>query len=270
MPRLQIRAAVGPLVLAVLVTASGTAAAQIVIYTQNTLNMSVASTEPVIRPGGPPVVRGTLTLSPEAEPMPQGYVTFYLNGTAQYSSNNPEPKYTLDTTELADGPHVLRIDVDSGPTTVGTTGNVVLRVANQVPIAQIMELVAGEPGIVKLHHKKILREVVWFNGREADLERHATIVQGRVCVTLNDLVRHIGGTIEWGPPANLVILKRGDRSLRIVPGSNVIHINGEEQIIVPAPFIKYNRTWVPVKPICDLLDITTVWDIYTDRAYVWF
>jgi len=270
MPASQTRAAMGLLVVAILVLLSGTAAAQITVYTKHSLNMDLASPDPIIRPGGPAVVRGTLTISVSAEPMPQGYVSFYVDGRAQYASNDPDPEYTWDTATVADGAHLLRIDVDQGPTTVATTGDVVVRVANQVPIAQTLELVAGQPETVKLHHKKILREAVWFNGREADLERNATIVQGRVCITMNDLVRHIGGQVDWGPPGNLVILSRGDRSIRIVPGSNKVYVNGEERLIVPAPFVKYDRTWIPVKPICDLLDLVVVWDVYTQRAYVWY
>jgi len=270
MPASQTRAVAGLVAVTVLVLLTGTTAAQITVYTKHTLNLELSSPDPIIRPGGPPVVRGTLTIAPSAEPMPQGSVTIFVDGKAQYASNDPKPAYTWDTTAVADGLHTIRVDVSQGPTTTATTGEVKVVVANQVPIAQTLALVAGQPELNKLHHKKILRESVWFNGREGDLERNATLVQGRVCITANDLVRHIGGQLDWGPPGNLLILSRGDRSIRIVPGSNKIYVNGEERLVVPAPFVKYDRTWIPVKPLCDLLDLVVVWDTYTQRAYVWY
>jgi len=162
----------------------------------------------------------------------------------------------------------VRIDSLDGSRRVASTGNIVLEVANQAVISQLGQAAAGQPAFVKLHHKKILREVVWFNGREGDLEKHGTIRKGHILITLTDLMRHIGGTIDWGPPSDLVLATRNSVTVRVVPGSRTAYVNGQAREMPVAAFRKANRTWVPVRAMCNFYGIQVDWDYYTDRAYI--
>ena len=41
--------------------------------------------------------------------------------------------------------------------------------------------------------------MVWFNEQEADLEKPALTIDGELYITFVDLVRHLGGVLNWGP-----------------------------------------------------------------------
>jgi len=87
------------------------------------------------------------------------------------------------------------------------------------------------PVFQMIYRRVIPRELVWFNGREGDLEEHAFHRSGQLYVTAVDLFRHIGGTIVWGPHSNWIELHRNELTIRIIPGSRRVSVNG-----VPAPW----------------------------------
>ncbi len=232
------------------------------------MKLSVSGGERVRLPDGPLAVRGTIRLAPHTDELPGAYTLFLVDGRSEYSTNDPMPAMDLDTTALSEGRHTVRIDSLDGSRRVASTGDVALEVANQAVLSQLGQAAAGQPAFVKLHHKKILREVVWFNGREGDLEKHGTIRGGHILITLTDLMRHIGGTVDWGPPSTLVLATRNNVTVRVVPGSNTVYVNGQARKMPVAAFRKANRTWVPVRAMCDFFGVRVDWDYYTDRAYV--
>jgi hypothetical protein len=155
-----------------------------------------------------------------------------------------------------------------GDQRVATTGDVVLEVANAAVLSQFGQAAPAQPGFLKLHHKKILREIVWFNGREGDLETHGTMRGGHILITLTDLMRHLGGAVEWGPPGNLILASRGGTTVRVFPGSSTVHVNGQPAKMPVAAFRQGNRTYVPIRAMCGFFGVRVDWDTYTDRAYV--
>lgn len=232
------------------------------------MKLAVSGGERLRLPDGPLAVRGTVRLAPHTEELPGGYTMFLVDGRSQYSTNDPVPVMDLDTTTLSEGPHTVRVDSLDGSRRVASTGDITLEVANQAVLSQLGQAAAGQPAFVKLHHKKILREVVWFNGREGDLEKHATIRGGHVFITLTDLMRHIGGTIDWGPPTTLVLATRNDVTVRVEPGSSTAYVNGQPRQMPAAAFRAGNQTWVPVRAVCGFFGVQANWDYYTDRLYI--
>jgi len=125
------------------------------------------------------------------------------------------------------------------------------------------------PVVVKLYRKALLREAVFFNNREADLEKHAWMSSGRLNITLTDLARHIGGTIIWGPSQQYITVQRSGITIRVIPGSARVYVNGEKRSLgQPARRIE-NRTYVPIRPMLALFGIeNTHWNRIQHRAYV--
>ncbi|HEY3396452.1 MAG TPA: stalk domain-containing protein [Armatimonadota bacterium] len=121
---------------------------------------------------------------------------------------------------------------------------------------------------IKLRRQYVPREAVWFNGREGDLEKHAIRRDGQLCITATDLLRHVGGTMVWGPGNNWVEVHRGDNTLRLIPGSRQVLLNGQShQLLAPAARIAGN-TWIPAANVCHLLGIAANWNADEQRLYV--
>ena len=113
-----------------------------------------------------------------------------------------------------------------------------------------------------------VHEIVYFNNREADLEKHAFIRNGRVYITLTDLMRHIGGSIIWGPDDDQMMVYRNGVEVEVFPHRAIVNVNGVEMDLGRTTMRKANRTYVPVRPFVELFGIATDWDFQDDRAYV--
>jgi len=217
-------------------------------------------------------VREEITL--KALPPGNSLTVMYLDDRPALFSNDPQPRLRLDTRQLSDGPHRLKVDSTGlDGIKLASAADLVLHVAN-APGALAEQIGAtvsqSAPVFLKLYRKYIPREVVWFNGREGDLEKHGFRKYGQIYLTATDLFRHIGGTIVWGPTQNWIELHRNDVVVRIIPGTSKIVVNGQVQNLgAPCPR-KADRTYVPVQALCAVLGIPTAWNAEEQRLYVTF
>ena len=53
-----------------------------------------------------------------------------------------------------------------------------------------------------------------------------------------------------------------------IPGSSTVYVNGDARTMPVAAFRKANRTYVPIRPMCEIFGVKVDWDYHTDRAYV--
>ena len=250
----------------ILATAAG--ADETVLRGSGDMRLAVSGGERLRLPDAPLVVRGKVSLAPRADTLPGNYTTFVVDGQSAYSTNDPQPRLDLDTKAFPDGRHVVRIDSLDGTRRVASTGDIALEIANGAVISATGQAKPAQPVFVKLQHKRILREIVWFNGREGDLERHATMHGANILLTANDLMRNLGGTIEWGPPGSLILLKRGEVTVRVIPGTSTAYVNGQPRQMPVSAFQSANITYVPLRAVCRFFGVQVDWDLYTDRAYV--
>ena len=198
----------------------------------------------------------------------------YLDDQPVLFSNDCEPRLSLDTRALTDGEHRLRVDATGADgVRLASAGGMLLSVAN-APGALREQVAAAAlgpaPVFSKIYRKVIPREVVWFNGREGDLEKHGFNANGQLYITATDLFRHIGGTIIWGPSGNWIELHRGDLTIRLLPGSRRVSVNGQPQNLVAPTIRKENRTCVPLASFCGVLGLPTFWNADEGRMYVSF
>ncbi len=121
-----------------------------------------------------------------------------------------------------------------------------------------------------IERKKIVREMVWFNGREGDFEHKPFLREGRVYVTLVDLMRHIKGTIIKGPPRDLIELERNNVLVRVLPGKSYVLVNGVETDVERVPVKRKEGLYVPLRFYCNLFGIAVEWNRVEHRAYVTF
>lgn len=258
-------------ILAGLLIASAAGAVQLTVM-QGTLPVIIQSSAGVL-----PIDQGVAVceqIMVKTEAPADSTTLIALDGQPLLISNDPRPTLRLDTTQLPDGPHRLKVDATGlDGTKLASATDLVLNVANAAGALreQIGATVAAPaPPFMMLYRKYIPREVVWFNGREGDLEKHGFRKSGQIYLTAVDLFRHLGGTIVWGPSANWIELHRNNTVVRIIPGSRAIVVNGTAQNL-PAPCVrKGDRTFVPVAALCAVFGLPTAWNAEEQRLYVTF
>jgi len=233
-----------------------------------TLGIELVATAPILKTTAGAAVKGELTVAP-SKPLDDGSTAaFCLDGQVKLLSSIPRPELNLDTTKLKDGLHELRIDVLDGQRLAYSTGAVPIHVLNDASQGLFEQRRPAEIPFNKVYRKLMFLEIVWFNGREADLEKHGFIQRGRVYITLTDLIRHIGGNIIWGPSRNYVVVERGGTMVQVFPGSARVLVDGKPQSLGrPATRID-DRTFVPVRPMCDIFGLLTHWNKLERRANV--
>jgi hypothetical protein len=111
-------------------------------------------------------------------------------------------------------------------------------------------------------------EMLYFNGREADLEHHAFVKGKYMFATLTDVARHIGGFITWGPRDSYVEVERKGKKVRIVPGTSTVFVDGNKQYLDRSTFRINKLLYVPVRSYCDIFGCVVHWEAPEARAYV--
>lgn len=231
--------------------------------------LQVTSTAPLMKTPQGAVVQGSITLSP-AEALQGGLgATYFLDEKPVAVSFDLRPELTVDTTKLSDGAHAVRLEAHDGTRLAFSSGNLALHVANDTTTNVIFQQAQTDaPAFVKLYRKLIRREIVFFDKREADLEKHGFMRGGHIYITLTDLMRHIGGTMIWGPTAGYLTVERNGVKVRVIPGSARVYVNGEKQSLGRASYRIDNRTFVPIRPMLNIFGLDTDWNRPLHRAFV--
>lgn len=244
-----------------------------VLNTGSVLDVKLVSPEPILPSSGGPLVRGPLQVSPHPIRPVCDRLAFYVDNALKLATDAPSPVYVLDTLALKDGPHSLRIEAERGGRMVLSTGEVEISVANEqgkgVLDAAIEMPEQAAPEFAKLYKMPISTEAVWINGLPADLEHHAFAANSQVYITLTDLLRHIGGRFVWGPSGKYIEVHRNDVTVQITPGKRTVTVNGQPKDLGAPTVVRAGRTWVPLKPTCDLFGIYSEWNGNENRAYVY-
>jgi hypothetical protein len=235
------------------------------------LGVLLAAQAPITRTLAGAAVSGEVTVSPVSALPTGSLATFYLDDQARFTSSDPRPELRLDTDQLSEGVHQLRLEVSDGAQLALSTGTLplhVIRTATQAVTGAARG--GGEIPFNKVYRKIILREIIWFNRQEADLEKHAFWRRGSVYITLTDLIRHVGGNITWGPSNKYILVERKGMKIRVTPGSSHVYVNGLKlNLGRPCKQID-SRTYVPVRQMLCLLGINTQFNYCQRRVDVLF
>lgn len=257
------------LMLLVLLAGTGAQAGTVTLQETGALALKLYADQPLLQTARGAIVQGNVTLSP-AEPLAPGLTAvFVLDDQVRLLSSLSHPELQLDTRQLSDGLHEFRLDVTDGTRLALSTGTLPLHVANQTPelLTQQARRATG-PGFNKVYRKVLLREIVWFDGREADLEKHGFIRQGRTYITLTDLIRHIGGNITWGPSSSYILVERNGTKVQVVPGASYVLVDGQRQSLGHDCLRIENRTYVPIRPMLEIFNLKVDWNRIQGRALV--
>jgi hypothetical protein len=234
------------------------------------LALQVVAGTPIMKTPAGAGVTGEVLVSPSVELSPGLTTTFFLDGAARLASSYSRPELRVNTARLADGLHELRMDVSDGTQLVMSTGGVPLHVMNDIAAAALRQVTSPDrdTNINKVYRKLLLREIVWFDEREADLEKHAFRSHGQIYITLTDLIRHIGGGIVWGPDASYIMVQRGGTKVRVFAGSARVLVDGRARALAGPAIRIENRTFVPVRSMLALFGVSSQWNAGNGRLYV--
>lgn len=242
-----------------------------VVPTGTSLDLKLDSPQAISMAGPVPTVQGTVTVAPAPLRPSCERLVFRVDGKVAVSTTDWDARLVLDTHKLADGIHAISLEAQKAGGLVVATGDVTINVANKAG-AEVMaatdEAAESSPPYIRLYRASVTHEAVWFNGDPGDLERHGYIAGGRMYITLNDLVRHVGGQVIWGPRATYVEVKRNDVTIRVAPGSSVARVNGLS-INLGSPVVTHKSlTYVPLRAMCKLFGVYVEWNDAERRAYV--
>ena len=219
-----------------------------------------------------PEISGVVSIAPVSDVLRERPMMLYVDGVVRGLTGSSAGRFDIDASALGEGEHTVRVDAVQGEQLIASTGSLPVTVLStaeaatrQLPPA---DLGGGAPPFIKLYRPRIFREIVYFNNREADLEKHAFVRNGRVYITLTDLMRHIGGTIIWGPDDDDLEVERNGITVRLFPSSRTVYVNDVQRRLDRTTMRRANRTYVPVRPFAALFGIATQWDFQDDRAYV--
>lgn len=221
-----------------------------------------------------PEVFGRVCIAPVSEEIRGMPMMLFVNGQVRGLTSDTRGEFELDTDALGEGEHTVRVDALQGEQLIASTGSIPFTVISAARAAERQAAPAPEPlggdrpVFMKLYRPRIYREIIFFNSREADLEKHAFVRNGRVYITLTDLMRHIGGSIIWGPRDTQMEVHRNDIVVTVYPNSRRVLVNGVARTLDRTTLRRDNRTYVPVRPFAELFGIVTEWDFHDDRAYV--
>jgi hypothetical protein len=244
-----------------------------VLATGATLDVKIESPNAIPMSELGPKVTGTLVVTPSPLKPVCDRLVFYVDDEAKLTTSESGPRLELDTTALTDGEHTLRLEAETAGRLSYSSGTIRFQVQNKSgsAVAGAFDRVAENPGAPtyqKTFRAAISQEAIWFNGTEGDLERHAFISNGRMYITLNDLMRHIGGRIVWGPKAEYIEVTRNDKTVRLTQGSSKITVNGNPMDLRLPVTVHAGRTYVPARALCELFGVYIEYNKTERRAYV--
>ncbi len=101
------------------------------------------------------------------------------------------------------------------------------------------------------------------NGQPVNFDVPPEIVNGRTFVPIRSLAYSLGMTeenISWDGATNTVTVMKGDLTIKLSISSNQLIVNGEAREMDVVPYMKNDRTLVPLRFIAEALGLTVEWD----------
>lgn len=109
---------------------------------------------------------------------------------------------------------------------------------------------------------------VFVGGRPVVSDVAPEIVASRTVLPLRAVAEALGFQIEWAAESRTITMVKGDKTVVMAVGSLTAKVNGAEKTLEVAPFIKDERTMVPVRFISEGLGFAIEWDADTRSVII--
>ncbi len=102
---------------------------------------------------------------------------------------------------------------------------------------------------------------VKLDGETLNFEQPPVIIEGRTLVPLRAIFEALGASVEWDDATKTVTSAKGNVTIKLTIGSNVLYKNGEAvELDVPAQIVGEGYTMVPARAIAESYGVIVDWD----------
>jgi len=102
---------------------------------------------------------------------------------------------------------------------------------------------------------------VKLDGETLAFEQPPVIIEGRTLVPLRAIFEALGASVEWDDATKTVTSSKGDVTIKLTIGSNVLYKNDAGvELDVPAQIVGAGYTMVPARAIAEAYGVVVDWD----------
>jgi len=182
----------------------------------------------------------------------------------RHSISNVQPlHFEVNTADLANGPHVLQIELSDLAGLMASSKAVRIIVANPVPDrlgtvppVTVPEVAPAPSAPAPLPVAPIQAAAsrpgrgdaltVVMDGKPLQLAVKPVVEKGRALVLLRPLIEAMGGQLDWDPVKKLAIAIVDGRRYDFTTGDSAVMVNGKRTPIDRPPVILAGRTVIPI------------------------
>ena len=109
---------------------------------------------------------------------------------------------------------------------------------------------------------------IFLNGNKISFDQQPVIREGRTLVPMRAIFEALGAAVDWDETERVASSSKGNTSVSVKIGENILYKNGEPiEIDVPAQIVN-DRTMVPVRAVSEAYGCTVYWDDDTRSVIV--
>lgn len=104
---------------------------------------------------------------------------------------------------------------------------------------------------------------LWFPDAQAFIDENQ-----RTLVPVRFVAEALGARVGWEAETRSVPIQKDAQSIRLMIGSNIATVNGEEVTFDTQAVMKGGRTFVPLRFVSEILGVAVEWDGKTDTVFL--
>lgn len=102
-----------------------------------------------------------------------------------------------------------------------------------------------------------------ISGKKIDFDQQPVIYNGRTLVPMRKIFEELNASVEWDGDTRTAIGTKGNKTIKLTVGSNIMYINDKAVTLDTAPIIMSDRTLVPVRAVAEGLNCNVDWNADT-------
>ena len=105
-------------------------------------------------------------------------------------------------------------------------------------------------------------------GRSVENDVAPLIVSSRTMLPARFVAENLGATVGWDNATHTVTITNDSTTIKIIIGSDTAYVNGVAKTLDSPAFLQNDRTYTPVRFICENLGANVDWDGTTQRVII--